>query len=238
MQSVKYLPWSILALAVGYLAVAWLWKRDFIWGDSWGPYWLFIMMDWTVLPLSLVNSLGFVIVAAVGLVRLSRREPSAQSSALTSGVLLLASMCFLGACFPLLISPMTPLDSLTVQGRVYHLSGITALIDENYALFECDGYGLLCRQIYRSGDYTFAEPIRAQLAYDAATNTLSVAVGAHGTIHTYQPEPASARDAGPRRAFPAPPAPRQSHWSAPTPGNARRGVALVGSGQVPQDGLG
>jgi hypothetical protein len=79
------------------------------------------------------------------------------------------------------------LDSLTVQGRVYYLSGITALIDENYALFECDGYGLLCRQIYRSGDYVFAESMRAHLAYDVATNTLSVAVGAHGTIHTYQP---------------------------------------------------
>jgi hypothetical protein len=98
-QSVKYLPWILLALAVGYLAVAWLWKRAFIWGDSWGPYWLFIMMDWTALPLSLVNALGFVIVVAVWPVRLIRREPAVRSSALTSGVLLLTSLCFLGPAF-------------------------------------------------------------------------------------------------------------------------------------------
>jgi hypothetical protein len=197
-SSVKYLLWILLVLAVAYLAVAWLWKRDFIWGDSWGPYWLFIMMDWTVLPLILVNTLGFVTAAVVWLVRLSRREPAVRSSALTSGVLLLTSLCFLGASFPLLLSLMQPLDSLTVQGRVYHLAGITALMDENYALFACDGYGLLCHQIYRSGDYTFAESVRAQLAYDGATNTLSVAVGTRGTIHTYQLEHSSTRGAVPR----------------------------------------
>jgi hypothetical protein len=197
----------MFALAVGYLAVAWLWKRAFVWGERGGPYWLFIMMDWTVLPLSLVNALGFVMVAAVGLVRLSRRAPAVRSAALTSGVLLLASLSFLGASLPLLMLLLTPLDSLTVQGRVYHLAGITALMDENYALFACDGYGLLCRQIYRSGDYAFAAPRRAQLAYDGATHTLSVAVGAHGTIHTYQLEPPSPRGAVPRPGFPARPAP-------------------------------
>jgi hypothetical protein len=183
----RYLPWIILALAVVYFAVAWLWKRAFIWGDSWGPYWLFIVTDWTVLPLSLVSIFGFVSAATVWCRRFIRRAPAIRSAALTSGVLLLASLSFLGASFPCLISPMTPLDSLTAQGRVYHLAGITALMDDNYALFECNGYGLLCRQIYRSGDYSLAEPMRAGLAYDVATNTLSVEVGGRGTIHTYQP---------------------------------------------------
>jgi hypothetical protein len=186
MKSVTYLPWISLTVAVGYLAVAWLGKRDFVWGESWGPYWLLIAMDWTVLPLTLVTGLGFVLAAAVWLARIIRRDPPIWSGALTSGVLLLASLSFLGACFPLLISLMTPLDSLTAQGRVYHLTGIMALADDNYALFECDRYGFLCRQIYRSGDYTLANP-SAGLAYDAATNTLSVAIGARGVIHTYQP---------------------------------------------------
>jgi hypothetical protein len=186
-QSVTYLPWISLTVAVAYLAVAWLWKRAFMWGESWSPYWLFIVTDWTVLPLSLVCCLGFVHAAAVWLVRSIWRKPSIWSAALTSGVWLLASLSFLGASFLLLISLMTPLDSLTAQGRIYHLAGIMALADENYALFECDGYGLLCRQIYRSGDYSLAGPVRAGLAYDVATNTLSVAVGARGTIHTYQP---------------------------------------------------
>jgi hypothetical protein len=183
----KYLPWILLALAVVYFAVAWLWKRDFIWGHSWGPYWLFIVIDWTVLPLSLVSFFGCVSAAVVWLVRLSQRPPAVRSTAITSGVLLLASLSFLGASFPCLISLLTPLDSLTAQGRVYHLADITALMDDNSALFECDSYGLLCRQIYRSGDYVLTEPTRARLAYDVTTNTLSVEAGARGIIHTYQP---------------------------------------------------
>ena len=118
-------------------------------------------------------------ITAVWLVRSIRRAPSIWSVALTSGVLLLASLSFLGASFLLLIALMTPLDSLTAQSRVYYLAGITALADENYALFACDGYGLFCHQIYRSGDYSLAEPRRAGLAYDVATNTLSV--------HTFYP---------------------------------------------------
>jgi hypothetical protein len=191
----------MLALAVVYLAVAWLWKQAFIWGESGGLYWLFIVTDWTVLPLSLVSFFGVVSAAKVWLMRLSRREPAVRSAALTSGILLLASLSFLGASFPCLISPMTPLDSLTAQGRVYHLANITALMDDNYALFECDGYGLLCRQIYRSGDYWLAEPMRARLAYDVATNTLSVEVGERGTIHTYQPLSPVSRPHESRRLF-------------------------------------
>jgi hypothetical protein len=78
-QSVKYLLWMLLAVAVAYLAVAWLWKRDFVWGDSGGPYWLFIMMDWTVLPLILVNALGFVMAAVVWLVRLPQTPRRGQN---------------------------------------------------------------------------------------------------------------------------------------------------------------
>ena len=40
------------------------------------------------------------------------------------------------------------------------VAGITALSDNNYVLFECDGYGLLCHQVYRSGDCALAEPRR------------------------------------------------------------------------------
>jgi hypothetical protein len=185
-QFTKYLPWILFVLAGVYLAIAWLWKRAFIWGDSVGPYWLFVAMDWTVLPLTIASFVGFFSTAAVWLVRLVRREPSARSAALPSGLLLLASLVFLGACFPALISPMTPLDSLRVHGRVYYLSGITALMDTNYALFECDGVGLMCQEVYRSGDYPPA-PMRGELAFNDATNTLSIEVGEHGTIHTYRP---------------------------------------------------
>lgn len=185
-QLTKYLPWIVLFLAVVYLAIGWFWKHAFIWGDSVGPYWLFVAMDWSVLPLTIVSFAGFLSALAVWLVRLVRREPTAQSAALPSGLLLLASLVFLGACFPALISPMTPLDSLRVHGRVYYLSGITALMDNNYALFECDGVGLMCQEVYRSGDYS--TPMQAELAYDDATNTLSIELREHGTIHIYHPQ--------------------------------------------------
>jgi len=185
-QFTKYLPWIVFVLAIVYFAIAWLWKRAFIWGDSSGPYWLFVVMDWTVLPLTIVSFAGFFSASAVWLVRLVRRESSARSAALPSGLLLLASLVFLGACFPALISLMTPLDSLRARGRVYYLSGITALMDNNYALFECDGVGLMCQEVYRSGDYSMA-PMQTELAYDDATNTLSIEVGEHGTIHVYHP---------------------------------------------------
>jgi hypothetical protein len=144
-------------------------------------------MDWTVLPLTLVSLVGCFTAAAVWLVRRARRDSSARAAALPSGLLWLASLAFLGACVPTLLSPMTPLDRLTVRGRVYYLAGITALMDTNYALFACDGVGWMCQEVYRSGDYAPAEAMQAALAYDEATNTFSIAVGGHGTIHRYRP---------------------------------------------------
>jgi hypothetical protein len=75
------------------------------------------------------------------------------------GVWLLASLSFLGASFLLLISLMTPLDSLTAQGRVYHLSGIMALADENYRPSPGAGvvrfaHGMPCPHISRSATPT------------------------------------------------------------------------------------
>lgn len=186
-KSIRYLPWILLGFGIVYLATTWIFKRPFIWGDSWGPYWLFVAIDWTVLPLTLLSLLGLLGAAAILLRRLIRSEPSVRSAALAGALLLVSSLSFLGACFPALISPITPLESLTMRGRVYYLSCITALIDNNYALFECDGFGLMCRQVYRSGDYSLAEPMQAGLAYEATTNTLSIEVSGHGTIHTYHP---------------------------------------------------
>jgi hypothetical protein len=100
---------------------------------------------------------------------------------------LIASLAFLGACFPSVISPLSHIDTLAARGRVYHLAGITALMDENYALFECDGFDLVCRQLYRSGDLPPRSSTRAALAYDAGTNTLSIEVPELGTIHSHRP---------------------------------------------------
>ncbi len=186
-QFTKHLRWGAPALAMAYFGATWLWKSAFIWGNGTGPYWLFIAMDRAILPVTIVSFLVTLGALAVWLTRRIRREPSARSAALTGGSLLLTTLILLGASFPALASPMTPLDSLAASGHVYHLASIGALIDNNYALFECDRVGLMCREIYRSGDHPPSEPIQAQLAYDAETNLLSIHVSAHGTIHTYRP---------------------------------------------------
>lgn len=181
----------VLAIAILYLAVAWGWKYAFIWGENRGVYWLLIVFDWTVLPVAIISLLGFIGAVLVWFVRLVRRKLELRPWVLTSGVLLVASLLFLVASFPAFISPSTHLGSTSAHGRVYYLSGITALMDINYALYECDGFGFICQQVYRSGDFSpFSptEPMRAKLVYDASTNTLAVEVEGQGIIYAYNPK--------------------------------------------------
>ena len=91
------------------------------------------------------------------------------------------------ASFPAVVSPSIHLRSASVHGRIYHISDITALVDTNYALYECDALGFICRQIFRSGDYSPGDKGRAKLAYDASTNTLAVYVAERGVIYAYHP---------------------------------------------------
>ena len=167
------------------------------------------MMDWTVLPLNLVNCFGFVMVAAIG----ARAASPARTFGPVFGPYLRRiaageSRAFSGASWPLLMSLLTPLDTLDRAG-----SGLPPCWHHGAQRRELRA---LCMRRLRPtlppnlpapGDYAFAARLRAQLAYDGATHTLSVAVGARGTIHTYQLEPPSTRGAVPRPGFPARPAP-------------------------------
>lgn len=188
-------PWILLTIAVIYLAVAWFWKRAFVWGESSGPYWLFVAMDWTVMPLLLLSAIGLIAAGAMSIVRLIRREPAAQAVVLANIAWLLATVAFFGASLPSAASGLTHVDSVGVERRTYRLAEISALADLNYALFACDRYGFQCRQVYRSGDVASSEWGTARLTYDTSTNTLSVVVGER-VLHTLQPPLASARIAG------------------------------------------
>jgi hypothetical protein len=188
LHSIKQPSGLILITASFYLAAAFFWKNAFVFGETRGIYWLLIMLDWSVLPLTLLCLLG-VIFSLVGLiVRRLRRQPGLQAQARRSGVLLLASLMFGAACFPLLISPSMPLDSISIRGRVYHLSLISALIDINYSLYECDSLGFICKQIYRSSDYSLADPSRAKLIHSTSMNTLSINLEEKGDIYTFTPK--------------------------------------------------
>ncbi len=183
---VKYVTWVVLAIAILYLTVARLWKPAFIWGENRGIYWLLFVFDWTALPLAIISLLGFIGAVLVLLGRLARRQSGLRHWAITSGVLLIASLMLLAASFPAIISLSTHLGSTSAHGRVYHISGITALMDINYALYECGGFGFFCQQIYRSGDYS--GPMRAKLVYEASTNSLAVDVEGERIIYVYNPK--------------------------------------------------
>jgi len=185
---IKCLTWMILVIAIFYLAVAWFWKYEFIWGEKRGIYWLLIVFDWTVFPLAIISLLGFIGAVTVLFARLMRQQSGLRPWALMSGVLLVINLMLWFASFPAFISLSTHLGSISARGRVYHISGITALIDINYALYECDALGFICRQIYRSGDYSLTEPMRAKLVYNARTNTLAVDVEGQGIIYVYNPK--------------------------------------------------
>ena len=136
----------------------------------------------------MISLLGFIGAVLILLVRLVRRQSGLRPWIMTSGVLLIASLMLLVAGFPAIISPSTHLGSTSAHGRVYHISGITALMDINYALYECDGLGFFCQQIYRSWDYSLTGPMRAKLVYDDSTNTLAVDVEEQGIIYVYNPK--------------------------------------------------
>ena len=61
-------------------------------------------------------------------------------------------------------------------------------MDANHGLYECDRFGVVCRQVYRSGDYAWDEPIDAALLVDASTGELAVQTREHGVITTYSTE--------------------------------------------------
>ncbi len=157
---------GLLALSVLMWLLVARWRAAFLWGEAVGPYWLAIALEWAVLLLAAAAQLWLI--AAV-FVWLRRRGP-----AWTSALLLLASLVFLAAAFPALVTPTLPLDSLHALGKTYHLTRIGALTDVNYALYECRAAGLVCSQMYRSGDFPPADALPLRLTYDAAAGILAV----------------------------------------------------------------
>ena len=163
LHSFKPPSWLILITAFLYLVAAYFWKNRFVFGEARGIYWILIVLDWSVLPLTILSILGFIVSFVGWIVQRIRHQPGLQAQALRSGVLFITCLMFGAASFPLLISPSIPLDSISIRGRTYHLSLISALIDINYSLYECDSLGIICKQIYRSSDYSLANPSHANL---------------------------------------------------------------------------
>jgi hypothetical protein len=187
LRSFKQLSWLILLIAFFYLVAGYFWKRAFVFGEVQGIYWMLIALDWSVLPLTIICLLGFIFAFAVLIIQLIRRQPELQSRASRVGILFISSLMFVAASFPLLITPSIPLDSISIRRQVYYLSLISTLVDINYCLYECDNFGIICRQIYRSSDYSSTNPSRAQLVYSTSSDALSINLEDQGDIYSFTP---------------------------------------------------
>lgn len=179
--------WATLALALFYVLLGWAWKPRFAFGDAAGIYWLLIAFDWTALPLAglaLLAAVGLAIVWAVGALR---RRRSGRRLGVSAGLVLLAAALLLGASFPAIVSPWAPVDAARAGGRTFYLGATRALIDTNYALFECDRLGLFCRQVFRSGDVSSSGNVDGELRFDPETGELAMVVGAGEVVFRYDP---------------------------------------------------
>ena len=99
------LSWLALGFGLLYVALGWLWKGPFIFGDVGGIYWLLIIFDWSALPLAGLTSIsvGAALIALV--IHVFRPKRGLRRQAQAMGILFAASLCFLAASFPAMVSP-------------------------------------------------------------------------------------------------------------------------------------
>lgn len=173
----------LLVVASIYAAAGWIWRTAFIWGEIGGVYWLFAFIDRTAL---LFAASVFLLAGILRLVRNRRVDEQPLSDLLwrSSRMLFLASFALCAASASTIFGS-AHLDTITVDGRVYHLAAIDAFVDVNYGLYECDGLGLICRQMYRSGDYFPNELVGTRFVYDPPTTSLRIQAANGTTVYTY-----------------------------------------------------
>ncbi len=162
------------------------WRAAFLWGNAAGPYGFFVALGWVVFPLA---GAAFLLFLGTGIawLRARLRGEGVHPAGWTVILMLGASLLLGAASFRALITPIMPLDSIRVQENTYHLAGLGALVDINYGLYACRPGGMICEQIYRSGDFSPDSLPGSRLTYDAAAGVLSVDIAGTGTIFEYTP---------------------------------------------------
>ncbi len=138
-----------------------------------GGYWLVIGASMALLPLiglCLVGMVGCLIAAPVmGLAH----KPGGPDLLSSAGLLFVFVVLLIAAGFIHILAPMTHDAGLSVNGKTYLLSTADYLVDEQAYLYECDGFGLMCSQIFSRGDLYSQCNVRT-LTADPATGQVSV----------------------------------------------------------------
>lgn len=176
--------WAVAFLFMAaYNAAAHWWYLDFIWGRKPGPYWLLMVFSWSPIPVGLL----LVVVIPLALAGWSiwqraRKHPGPVRLRHVIPASIVGGLLIAPATFVLMITPFRHADTLDAAGKRYHLAQIEALIDRNFAVYECDGLSLWCRQIVRSSDYPMSGS-SAHFETDPSTGDLKVIVcTAYGSL--------------------------------------------------------
>ncbi len=176
--------WIVAAITAVYLAVECLWKTLFLRGTAVGFYWLVVIVDKTILPVAAAFIVTALIVLLVGVARSHVHQSGMRQFVLNAGVLFVSGVLLLFT-WPILFAQNTVhLDRAQVAGRTYYLA-VYPMFDVNYALYECDSWGVFCTRVYRSGDI-LAGGLDAELVYTPDTRSLSIQGSQLGIIYTHQ----------------------------------------------------
>ena len=184
-QFIRITAWSLLICALLYTAVTWLWRTPFAHGRVAGIYWLFIAIDRSTLPLTALAVLGFVATLLTWLVCAIRQSRPLRHLGVTTGIFLLAIVLFGTVALPVSLWTWQPLGSISARGHTYYLMTSQAF-DQNFELFECDGWGVLCWRIYISIDID--RPVEATLEYNAQTDQVLLQITSDGELIDRWPE--------------------------------------------------
>jgi hypothetical protein len=172
-------------LLAGFYALSELyWKPAFIYGEAAGIYWLFPIMDKTLLPLIVIYLVCSVICFVIWLVQLPKQKERANLWGYLSVTLFIFGIILGTAIVSIFAHNTIHMDSVEAKGRVYYLA-VYPLFDLNYGLFECDALGFVCENIYLSGDYS-GRDWPGTITLSSTSNILYVKAGEAGTIFTYQ----------------------------------------------------
>ncbi|MBN1934362.1 MAG: hypothetical protein JW934_06840 [Anaerolineae bacterium] len=176
--------WIVVTVAVIYLAAECLWKMLFLRGTVFGVYWLFVIVDKTILPVAVAFIVTALIVLLVGAVRSLAHKPGMRQFMLNASILFVSGVLFLST-WPILFAQNTVhLDCAQVAGRTYYLTAYP-MFDVNYALYECDSWGVFCTRVYRSGDI-LAGGLNVKLVYRPDTGELAIQDSELAIIYAHQ----------------------------------------------------
>lgn len=112
-----------------------------------------------------------IIFSAFGAIHLARPKHN-DFPPFSSWGLLVACLLFWLAVLPLGMGSRAEEDSLTIEGRTYHLVSYTHDLEQHSGLelYQCDSSGIMCRYIVRSNPDRYT--VKGELFFDSLTNTL------------------------------------------------------------------